>query len=286
MDERGAARDLELRVGGIFGPYRLEAVLGSGAMGVVYLAEHRRLQRQVALKVLRPELTGDEVFRKRFLREARVAASVEHENLVPIVEAGEVAGLDYLASEYVAGHSLGDRLREAGQMPLDEVLRAAGEIGSALEALHHHGLVHRDVKPSNVMIAGSGRALLTDFGLAKGPAYTILTRPGQVVGTVEYLAPELIRGEAASPASDVYALGCLVFACLTGAPPFTGVSMFQVTMGHLDAAPPDPSVARPELDERLSVALLAALAKEPDRRPQSARQYALSLWLGARPGAG
>jgi serine/threonine-protein kinase len=263
----------------VLGPYRLEAVLGQGAMGVVYLAEHRRLQRKVALKILRPELTGDDLFRKRFLREARAAAAVEHENLVPIVEAGALGGRDYLAAAYVAGESLGQRLAARGPLPVEDLLRLVGELAAALEALHRSGLIHRDVKPSNVMLSESGTALLTDFGLAKGPAYTVLTRPGQVVGTVDYMAPELIQGEAASPASDVYALGCLVYECLTGTPPFASSSLLRVSMGHLGEPPPDPRDRRPELGEELADAALAALAKDAAERPRSPRRYALGLWL-------
>lgn len=274
--------DQALIVGDTLGQFEIVGELGRGAMGVVYRAEHHGLGREVALKVLRPELSADDVYRKRFLREARTAAAVTHQNLVPIVEAGEAGGRYYLASEYVPGQTLSQRVRAGGPLSLLEVLRLADELGAALDALHARGLVHRDVKPSNVMVDRNGKALLTDFGLATGPAYTVLTRPGQIVGTVEYMAPELIRGEPASRASDLYALGCLIVACVTGAPPFQRSSPFQVTLAHLDEAPRDPCATRPDLPAALGPAILAALEKEPGHRPGSARAYALGLYRAAR----
>jgi serine/threonine-protein kinase len=271
-----------LEAGERLGHFRVEAFLGQGAMGVVYLAEHLRLGRRVALKVLKPELSGSELFRKRFVREARVAAQVEHENLVPIVEAGEADGRYYLAAAYIPGRTLDQRLGE-GPLQLEELLRIMAEVGAGLDALHQQGLVHRDVKPSNILLDEGGKALLTDFGLTTGQAYTVLTKPGQVVGTLDYLAPELIKGETARPASDVYALGCVAFACVAGAPPFAGKSAFEVTVAHLDEEPPDPCASRPELPASLSAAVLEALAKDPEARPRSARAFALSLWLAARP---
>jgi len=264
------------------GPYRLDTVLGDGATGIVFRARHDRIDRTVALKVLRAELGDSDVFRKRFLREARVAAEVEHENLVPIVEAGEAGGRYYLAAHYVEGRTLDERLTE-GPFSLEELLRLVGEVGSGLDALHRRGLVHRDVKPSNVMLDAEGKALLTDFGLAKGPAYTVLTKPGHVLGTLDYLAPELIRGEGAQAASDVYALGCVAFACIAGQPPFASANIFEVTVAHLGESPPDPCAERPDLPPALSEAVLAALAKDPAERPRSCRAYALSLWLAGRP---
>jgi serine/threonine-protein kinase len=269
--------------GARIGPYVLGDLLGEGAMGLVYRAEHTRLRRTVALKILRETLSASDVYRKRFIREARVAAEVEHENLVPIVEAGEAEGHHYLASRYIAGRTLGERIESEGPLPVEDVLRLVGQIAAGLDALHRRGVVHRDVKPSNVMLDSEGHALLTDFGLAKGPAYTVLTKPGQVVGTVDYLAPELVRGEAASPASDVYALGCVVFACVAGAPPFAAPSPFEVTVAHLGTEPPDPCSARPDAPPDLGAAVIGALAKEPELRPRSARAYALALWLAARP---
>src|SRR5690242_14301097 len=160
-------------------------------MGVVWLARAPD-GGAVALKLLRAELAHDELFRRRFAREARLAAAVDHPNLVRVVDAGEAAGRAYLATRYVEGSSLAERLREAGPLPVDEALRVVGDVAAGLDALHRAGLVHRDVKPANVLLAPGGEAVLTDFGLARGPASTVLTRAGQLLGSVDYLAPELV----------------------------------------------------------------------------------------------
>jgi serine/threonine protein kinase len=274
----------ELGPGDAFGAYRLEAILGQGATGVVFRAVREPDGTTVALKILRRELGGDAVFASRFRHEMRAAREVEHPHLVPVLDAGSFEGRQYLAMRYVAGRSLASRLAEAGPLPIADVARLAGEIGAALDALHRCGLVHRDVKPANILLDERGTAALTDFGLAKGRAYTALTRPGQVLGTVDYLAPEVIRGDGASPASDVYGLGCVVFACLAGAPPFAAPSPLQVTVGHLGAEPPDPCAGRNDAPPGLSEAVLEALAKEPAHRPVTARRYALAIWQAA--GAG
>ncbi len=199
------------------GEYELEVELGRGAMGTVYRARSADGEL-VALKVLDPALGADDAYRARFAREARVAHEVRDRHLVRILEVGDADGRPYLVLEYVSGGALSDRLRR-GALALDESLRLVGQVAAGLDALHRHGLVHRDVKPSNIMLREDGSAALTDFGVAKGAAYTVLTRPGQVLGTLDYLAPELVRGGEATPASDIYALGCVAFECLAGAPP-------------------------------------------------------------------
>jgi serine/threonine-protein kinase len=271
----------ELAPGGSLGPYRLEEVLGEGAMGVVYRAVREHDGVTVALKVLRPRLAASEEYRRRFLREARVAAEVSHPNLAPVLEAAEIEGRHVLAIRYIPGRTLAERLEREGRLPLADVLRLLGDLGAALDALHAFRLVHRDVKPANVVLDESGSAVLTDFGLAKGRAYTVLTRPGQLLGTVDYLAPEVIQGAAASPASDIYSLGCVAFACLAGRPPFTGVSPFQVVTGHLGEEPADPCAGRGDVPAGVGEAVLRALAKDPEARPGTARGYALLVWGAA-----
>jgi serine/threonine-protein kinase len=272
----------ELESGDRLGEYRLESLLGEGGMGLVFRAVGAD-GKVVALKVLRRELGEDEVFRERFSQEARAAAEVHHPNLLPIFEEGEAEGRNYLIVRYAEGGSLDNRIRESGALDVDATIRLAEQLASGLDALHDAGLVHRDVKASNVVFDADGKGMLTDFGLAKGRAYTILTRPGQVLGTAEYLAPELVRGERATPAADVYALGCMVCECLTGKTPFSDKTLAQIVIAHLDEEPPDPSLERPEIGPELGAAALVALAKDPARRPQRASAYAALLSAAYNP---
>jgi len=191
---------------------------------------------------------------------------------VPVLESGEAGGRCYLAVRLVEGRSLAERIGERPPLELREVARIAVHVGRALDSLHAAGLVHRDVKPENVMLAPEG-ALLTDFGLARGAGYTILTRPGEVMGTLDYLAPELVLGQPASPASDLYALGCLVYECVAGKAPFADTDVLRVATAHVEQAPPDPREARPELSADLAFAILAPLAKHPRERPATGRMY-------------
>jgi serine/threonine protein kinase len=266
----------ERDVGDTLGRYRLESLLGEGGMGLVFKAV-RDDGEVVALKLLKLELSDDDVFKQRFKQEARAAAEVENEHLVPILEASEADGRDYLAVAYVEGATLEAVLTERGPLPADAAARVASGIAEGLDALHAAGIVHRDIKSSNIIIDTEGTALLTDFGLAKGRAYTVLTRPGQVMGTLDYLAPELIKGRPAEPASDVYALGCTVFETVTGRTPFADKTLFQVGLAHLEEPPPDPSVLQPSLSPDFSRAVLTALAKEPADRPSPASAYAAML---------
>lgn len=270
----------EAAVAKTLGPYRLGAVLGEGTMGVVYKAT-RSDGEVVALKVLKLALAEDETYRQRFRHEARAAQEVQHAHLVPVLDAGVADGRAYLAVAYVAGRSLAEQLQAEGPLAVIDVARIAAQLGAALDALHRRGLVHRDVKPANVMVAKDAGAALTDFGLAKGTGYTVLTRAGQVVGTMDYLAPELIRGGSATPATDIYALGCVLVECLTGAPPFGHRDLFEVGAAHLDEIPPDPSEARPDVSAAVSEVVLLALAKEPDARPATGTMYAHLLRAAA-----
>ena len=277
--QRSEAR--EVQVGETLGRYRLESLLGEGGMGLVFKAV-RDDGTIVALKLLKLELSDDDTFKQRFKQEARAAAEVQNEHLVPILEAGDADGRDYLAVGYVEGATLEDVLSEKGPLPPDAAVKVATGIAAGLDALHAAGIVHRDIKASNIILrSGDGRAMLTDFGLAKGRAYTVLTRPGQVMGTLDYLAPELIKGRPAGPATDIYALGCTVFACVTGRTPFADKTLFEVGLAHLEEPPPDPDGLRAGLPPGFSAAVLAALEKEPERRPATASDYAALLQAAA-----
>jgi serine/threonine protein kinase len=282
MEPSRASEGRELEVGGRLGPYRLEDVLGEGGMGIVFRARREPDGETVALKVLKQALVRDETLRRRFVHEARAAQEVTHKNLVPTLDAGEIEGRPYLTVAYVRGHSLAERIKDEGQLPVNAALDIAAGIGSGLDALHNRGLVHRDVKSANVLLDENGTAMLTDFGLAKGHAYTVLTRTGQVVGTLDYLAPELIKGEQATTYTDLYALGCLVFECLAGTPPFAGKPLYEVGLAHLEEPPPDPCAIRPDLPRSLGWVVLQALEKDPARRPTSGTAYAMMLRVAAR----
>jgi serine/threonine protein kinase, bacterial len=269
------------RLGETLGPYLLVSTLGEGSMGVVFRAEHLADKSFVALKVLKPALAADAVYRQRFVREARVAAEVQHPHLVRILASGEEGGHHYLAVACVEGGSLERWIERHDCLPVRDVIRLVAEIAAGLDALHAAGIVHRDVKPANVMLDEHGSALLTDFGLAKGRAYTVLTAPGDVMGTLNYIAPELISGEEAGPPSDIYALGCLAYECLTGAAPFATRTLFEVAVAHLEEEPLDPCSSRDDLPPQLGWALLRALAKKPAERPSTATAYAHLLRAAA-----
>ena len=267
----------ELGPGGRLGAYRLESLLGEGAVGLVYRAVREPGGEVVALKVLRRELSADEVYVRRFVHEARAAQEVRHRHLVPIVDAGEADGRSYLAVAFVDGPTLEERLQAECPLPVPNLVHVIAQVAAGLDALHHAGIVHRDVKPSNVMLDAAGDAALTDFGLAKGRAYTVLTSPGQVLGTLDYLAPEIVRGDEATPASDVYALGAVAFECAAGRAPFADRSLLEITRALLSEEPPDPCAERSDAPEGLGWAILQALAKEPERRPPTATAYAHML---------
>ena len=245
--------------GTTFAGYRIESVVGRGGMGVVYRATDLSLERPVALKLIAPELAEDELFRSRFLREPKLAASLDHPHVVPIHEAGEHDGQLYLAMRFVEGSDLRTLLKSEDGLPLARALAILAEVADALDAAHRRGLVHRDVKPANVLVDEDGHAYLTDFGvtLQLGDA----TETGNIVGTLDYIAPEQIRGEKVDGRADVYALGCVLHQCVTGAAPFHRTTEAETLWAHLqEPVPPVP--AHPALDPVLA----KALAKEPEDR--------------------
>jgi serine/threonine protein kinase len=273
MSFGGESSGGELQPGQNLGDYKLEELLGEGGMGLVFRAVRQADGEVVALKVMRFELIEDPVFGRRFEQEARAAAEVTEEHLVPVLEAGQADGRRFLASKYIDGETLEDKL-DAGPLDVGDTARYAQHVAAGLQALHDAGIVHRDLKPSNIIVDSGGTARLTDFGLAKGRAYTVLTKPGQVMGTLDYLAPELVKGEPASPATDIYALGCTVYECVAGMPPFGEKEGIQVGLAHVAEPPPDLSDYRDDLSDNLKAAVISALAKDPAQRPQTAVEYA------------
>jgi tRNA A-37 threonylcarbamoyl transferase component Bud32 len=256
----------DTRIGTILAGYRIEERIGRGGMSVVYRADDIRLKRNVALKLLASELAEDAAFRERFLRESELAASLDHPNVVPIYDAGEADGLLYIAMRYVEGTDLKRLLRRDGALPPERALDLAGQIASALDAAHTQGLVHRDVKPSNVLLAGGEHCYLADFGLSTSTSdRAALSDPRQVLGTIDYVAPEQIRGEEVTGAADVYSLACLLYECLTGRVPFRRSSDVAVVYAHLEEPPP-----KAELSEALDRVLERGMAKEVDERWKSA----------------
>jgi serine/threonine protein kinase len=246
-------------------------------MGMVFLATREADEGPVALKLLKASLARDDTLQRRFAHELRSAARVRHPNLAQILDSGEAGGRAYIASEYFPGTTLEQRIRAEGSLPLGVVVQLAEDIGAGLEALHEAGLVHRDLKSSNILYRADGTAVLTDFGLARGRDYTALTTLGQVIGTLEYVAPELIYGERATPSSDVYALGCTVYEAVTGRTPFGSYSPLRIGAAHLQEEPEPPSSIRPDCGPAFSRAVLLALAKEPRLRPFPATAYGRAL---------
>jgi serine/threonine protein kinase len=254
------------RLGTVIAGYRIEERIGRGGMGVVYRAQHLNLQRRAAIKIIAPDLAESEGFRERFTREARIAAALQHPNIVTVYDAGEIDGMLYLAMQFIRGEDLAAILRRDGRLRPYRAIDVCRQVASALDAAHAMGLIHRDVKPANVLIEGRN-AFLTDFGLTKQTGtHTQLTRAGDMVGTIHYVAPEQIEGRRVSARSDVYSLGCLLYHCLSGQVPFAHETDVAVIYAHLSEQPPKLSELRPELPEGLDAIMSKALDKSPDRR--------------------
>jgi serine/threonine protein kinase len=269
-----------LEPGDTVGPYKIEARLGEGGMGLVYKAVGPDGQ-QVALKLVRGKLAADRVFRKRFDREARAARRVAHAHVVPVLDTGEHDGIPYMAQQFIAGGTLQDRIDRDGSLELEAAVTLCLEVARGLKALHAEQLVHRDLKPANILLDESDRAYITDFGLAKDRDASALTEPGQAVGSMDYMAPEQIRGEEVSALTDVYALGCVMYESLVGEPPFAEKEGMQVLWAHLRDDPPEPSAKRKDLSQDVSWAVMRALEKDPERRPPSPTAYARMVQVAA-----
>ena len=280
------------RIGSELAGYRIEALLGRGGMSDVYLAQDLRLKRRVALKLLAPDLARDERFRERFLRESELAASLDHANVIPIFEAGEVDGVLYIAMRYVEGSDLKSVLAAEGLLEPARALALLDQVAAALDAAHEHGLVHRDVKPGNILVAaaqGREHVYLSDFGLTKRTAEEAgLTESGQFFGTAEYVAPEQIEGGQVDGRADLYSLGCVLYECLVGEPPFGGDRKVGLLFAHLQKPPPSPTQQRPELPAGIDAVIAKAMAKEPEQRYPSCGELAEAahgVLAGAAPAA-
>ena len=257
-------------LGRVVAGYRIEERIGRGGMGLVYRAEHLNLRRRAAIKIIAPELAEASGFRERFNREARIAAALQHPNIVTVYDAGEEDGLLYLAMQYIEGSDLSAVLRSQGRLRPYRAIDVCRQVAAALDAAHAQGLIHRDVKPANVLIEGR-TAFLTDFGLTKRieGTRTQLTKAGDVVGTIHYVAPEQIEGQRVDARTDVYSLGCLVFHCLSGELPFARDTDVAVIYAHLSEEPPRLTSIRPELPGGLDAVIAKALEKSPERRFQT-----------------
>ena len=262
---------LEPRPGDSLGPYRITRVIGRGRMGIVFEGTEDGGE-PVALKVVTTELSQDEVFLRRFRREVKAAQKIEHPNVVPVLDDGVEGGLPYLVQRLIPGGSLADRVEKSGPLPLEEAVRLLAGAAAGIDALHGAGLVHRDIKGANILLEGE-TPYVSDFGLAKDSQASNLTRPGQALGSLDYMSPEQIRGEDVSPATDVYALGCVMFEVLTGTPPFGGRPSMRVLFAHLQEPPPDLSASRNDISPPVARAISRALEKEPEDRPSSATEY-------------
>src|SRR4051794_26943234 len=251
----------QLPAGSVLAGYRIVSLLGEGSTGAVYLAE-RPGGEQVALKVLAPEFAEDERFRKRFVRESEIAAGLNHPHVVPILDFGD----RYIAMRRIEGCDLRALLAREGALEPDRALTLLGQIASALDDAHARGLVHRDVKPANILVDGE-HAYLADFGLAKhASSASSLTGERSFVGTIAYVSPEQVKGEKVDGRADVYSLGCVLHEALTGAPPFDRESELAVVYAHLNELPPRASDVRPGLPDQLDAVLRKAMSKEPRRR--------------------
>jgi serine/threonine protein kinase len=251
--------------------YRIEGVLGQGGMGIVYEATQLSLNRTVALKILASNLSDDPAFRERFRREGLLQAAIDHPHIVTVYEAGETEHGLFLAMRLVRGPNLKDMVL-AREIDAGRTLRILTPVADALDAAHETGLIHRDIKPQNILVGGRDHAYLADFGLTKAPGEKSLTKTGQFVGTLDYVSPEQIRGLPASTKSDIYALAAVLYECLTGVVPYPKDSEAAVLYAHMSELPPAVTEARPELPGTLDEVIHRAMAKEPEQRHRTARE--------------
>jgi serine/threonine-protein kinase len=261
--------------------YVIKRKLGSGGMADVYLAEDQELGRRVALKLLNDRHAADDQFVERFRREAQSAAGLNHPNIVSIFDRGRAEGTYYIAMEYLDGRTLKELLVRNGPTPIPIAIDYARQILGALSFAHRNGIIHRDIKPHNIVVGGDGRLKVTDFGIARSGA-SQMTEAGSIVGTAQYLSPEQARGAPVDPRSDLYSLGIVLYEMLTGNVPFTGDTPVEIAMKHLSQIPEPPSKLRPEVPHDLDAVVMRALAKEPDQRYGSTEEMDADLARVAR----
>lgn len=257
--------------------YELEQKIGEGGMARVYRGRDMRLNRPVAVKVLHSQYATEVGFLQRFRHEAQAAANLRHPNIVDVYDVGQDGDIHYIVMEYVEGSDLKALIRRDGPLPVERAVEVAEAVAHALEAAHRIGLVHRDVKPQNVIVEPGGLVKITDFGIAKSNFSTAMTETGVTYGTADYISPEQARGQPATPRSDIYALGVTLYEMLTGRLPFTGDSSIAVAMQHVTADPPLPRMYNPRIPPRLEALMLRAMSKDPDERPANAQEFARLL---------
>ena len=263
------------------GRYRIVRKLGTGGMANVYLAEDEVLGRRVAIKILNDRHAGDDQFVERFRREAKNAAGLSHPNIVSIYDRGEAEGTYYIAMEYLDGRSLKELIIARGPAPVNVAIDYARQILAALRFAHRHGIVHRDIKPHNVLVDAEGRLKVTDFGIARAGA-SQMTEAGSIIGTAQYLSPEQAKGAPVDQTSDLYSVGVVLYELLTGVVPFSGDTPVEIAMKHLSSPPEAPSARRAEIPRELDLVVLRALAKDPADRYQSAEEMDADLARVAR----
>ena len=261
------------------GKYRLERLLGKGGMGAVFLAHDLTLEREVAIKVLPPDVAQDDQVVRRFQQEAKTAAKLDHPNIIPIYRVESEGGLNYFVMKYISGTSLEDLLEKKEPLPVPEIQRILWEAAGALGHAHQRGVVHRDVKPANIMFDHDGRVMLTDFGISKAlQAATGFTATGMIIGTPHYMSPEQGKGAPVDGRADQYSLGVVGYRMITAELPFTGDSVHTIIYKHIYETPPLASAKRPGIPGSLTVAISRALSKEPDQRFATMAEFATAVW--------
>jgi serine/threonine protein kinase len=257
--------------------YRLEELIAAGGMGSVYRAVDEHLGRPVAVKVLKRVLADDPTFLERFRREARAAAAINHSNVARVFDYGERWSEPFIVMELVEGETLAERIDRLGRLPWREAFAVAEQVARALAAAHAHGVVHRDVKPANILVAGDGNVKVTDFGIARAAQATTLTRPGMVLGSANYVAPEQAQGNTVGPAADIYSLGCVLFEAVTGSTPYQGPNAVAIATQHVSGEVPDPREHVPDLPPQAAALVMRSLQKEAEQRFPSATAMADAL---------